>query len=70
MYWGISLVSQFGPIRPILILLSDFCEYAEIFLVIQWILKRNLYEIYILQLSCIKTLACKHKSIVCAFLKN
>lgn len=42
------------------------------FSLLQWILKKkSLYRIkYILRLSCIKTLACKHKSTVRAFLKR
>ncbi|AES67344.1 type II intron maturase [Medicago truncatula] len=42
------------------------------FSLLQWILKKKkMYRIkYILWLSCIKTLACKHKSIVRAFLKR
>nr|YP_009724485.1 maturase K [Vachellia nilotica]QGT77122.1 maturase K [Vachellia nilotica] len=34
MYEDIPLVSRSGPIHPILILLTDFCRYAEIFLII------------------------------------
>ena len=42
------------------------------FSLLQWILKKkSLYQIkYILRLSCIKTLARKHKSTVRAFLKR
>ena len=41
------------------------------FSLLQWILKKNLYRVkYILRLSCVKTLARKHKSTVRAFLKR
>ena len=43
------------------------------FSLLQWILKKkkNMYQIkYILRLSCVKTLACKHKSTARAFLKR
>lgn len=73
MYLAIPLVSRFGPIYLILILLTGFCGYAEIFLIITMDpqKKKSLYQIrYILRLSCIKTLARKHKSTARTFLKR
>ena len=57
----------------VLILLTGFCGYAEIFLIFTMDphTKKKLYQIrYILRLSCIKTLARKHKSTACTFLKR
>ena len=73
MYLAIPLVSRFEPIYLILILLTGFCGYAEIFLIITMDpqKKKSLYQIrYILRLSCIKTLARKHKSTARTFLKR